>query len=226
MRVLGLIPARGGSKRIPGKNVKLLGGKPLIAWTIESAMRSRYIDRVILSSEDQEIIEVALKLGCEVPFVRPQHLATDEAKTSDVVMHALEEIGAGYDYLVLLQPTSPFRSSEDIDGSISLCIESRAPSVVSVREIRERPDWMCLLDDAGQVRCPLAECGEYAGRMYILNGAVYVVSCQWFLENGAFIADSTRAFKMPWWRSVDVDTMEDWLLAELILDRYLYLLDG
>jgi len=226
MRILGIIPARGGSKRIPGKNVKPLGGKPLIAWTVECALKSRYMDRLILSSEDDEIIKVALALGCEVPFVRPMHLATDEARSSDVVLHAIEEIGGGYDYLVLLQPTSPFRSWEDIDGAISLCVDSQAPSVVSVREARERPDWMCVLDPRGRMSFPYNRGGEPLRRVHILNGAVYVVNCRWFLDNMTFMSESTRAFEMPWWRSVDIDTMEDWLLAEFMLDRFSGLLKG
>src|SRR5690606_9725040 len=123
-KVLGLITARGGSKGIPRKNIKLLGGKPLIAWTIDAALKSRYIDRLILSSDDNEIISIAKSLNCDVPFVRPSELATEISSSMDVVLHALDHVGEFFDFLLLLQPTSPFRTSEDIDAIIESCIKN------------------------------------------------------------------------------------------------------
>src|SRR5262245_25182815 len=120
-RVLGLITARGGSKGVPRKNVRPLGGKPLLAWTIEAARNAPVIDRLILSSDDAEIIEVARAWGCEVPFVRPPELATDTADSVEVVRHALSTLGEDYDYVVLLQPTSPLRTGEDIENCVRLC---------------------------------------------------------------------------------------------------------
>lgn len=122
-KILAIIPARGGSKGLPRKNIRELAGKPLIAWTIEAGRKSKYIDRLIVSSEDFEIIEVAKKYGAEIPFVRPKHLAEDESLGLDPVFHALREL-PGYDIVVLLQPTSPLRLTEDIDACIEQLIDS------------------------------------------------------------------------------------------------------
>src|SRR5262249_46947636 len=120
-RVLAIITARGGSKGLPGKNIIDLGGKPLLAWSIEAAHRARHVDRLILSSEDDDIIAVAKKFGCEVPFRRPREFATDAAMIDPVLTHALDHLDEAFDYLVLLQPTSPLRTAADIDGPIKLC---------------------------------------------------------------------------------------------------------
>ena len=121
--ILAIIPARGGSKGIPRKNIKPLAGKPLIAWTIEEAKKSKYIDRLILSSEDEEIIRIAKKWGCEVPFVRPKEFAEDETSGIEPILHAIETLSEKYDYVCLLQPTSPLRTVNDIDGCIKKCID-------------------------------------------------------------------------------------------------------
>ena len=147
---LAVIIARGGSKGLPGKNLRALGGKPLIAWTIEAAARSRYLDRVVLSSDDAQIIAVARRWGCEVPFVRPAHLAADDVPAVDPLLHAAQFVG-GADYVTLLQPTSPFRTSADIDGCIARCIDSGAPSCVTVAPVRKSPAWMFHLE-ADQLR--------------------------------------------------------------------------
>ena len=135
--ILALIPARGGSKGVKRKNVREVGGKPLIAWTIEAAKASRYIDRLILSSEDRAIIDVATAHGCEAPFVRPAELATDEADAMAVVRHALSALPERYDYLLLLQPTSPMRTANDIDGAIELCINARGAGLHQRLRARE-----------------------------------------------------------------------------------------
>jgi CMP-N,N'-diacetyllegionaminic acid synthase len=117
--ILAIVPARGGSKGVPRKNIRLLAGKPLIAWTIDEAKKSRYIDRLILSSEDDEIIEVAREFGCEIPFKRPDELAQDDTPGIESVIHAINTLEEKYDFVVLLQPTSPLRTVEDIDGLYS-----------------------------------------------------------------------------------------------------------
>jgi CMP-N,N'-diacetyllegionaminic acid synthase len=127
-KVLGLIPARGGSKGVARKNIREVRGKPLIAWTIEEARRSIYLDRLVLSSEDTEIMEIARSFGCEVPFRRPEELAADDTPGIDPVLHALREL-PGFDYVALLQPTSPLRTAEDIDGCIERCVAKRRASV-------------------------------------------------------------------------------------------------
>src|SRR5262245_50403921 len=141
-KILALITARGGSKGLPRKNVLDLAGKPLLAWSVEAARASRYIDRLILSSDDDEIMDVAKQYGCEVPFRRPKDLATDGAPTSPAVVHALDAIGEAFDYVVVLQPTSPLRTAADIDGAIELCHVRRASTCVSMTETSKPSEWM------------------------------------------------------------------------------------
>ena len=140
-RILGLITARGGSKGIPRKNVIDVGGKPLIGWTIDAAKESELLDRVVLSSDDDEIIQVATSMGCEAPFKRSADLSGDAASSADVVKDCLHRM-PGYDYVALLQPTSPLRRTDDIDSAIRMCIDNDAPSCVSVCEAEESPYWM------------------------------------------------------------------------------------
>lgn len=192
---------------------------PLIAWTISATQKSRFLDRCILSSDDEEIIRVARDFGCEVPFVRPASLAGDNATSADVLLHAMESLDTTYDYAVLLQPTSPFRTAEDIDAGIELCVESGAPSVVSVREARVKPEWMCVLDGEKRMRYPCTLDKADVAPLNILNGAVYVVRSGCFAENGLFTTPETRALLMPWEHSIDIDTLEDWLMAEFVLQK-------
>lgn len=220
-RVLGLISARGGSKGLPRKNITNLAGKPLIAWTIEAAKRSRYLDRLVLSSEDSEIIAVARQWGCEVPFIRPAELARDDTPGVEPVLHALGAVGEEFDYVVLLQPTSPLRAPEDIDGSIELCHSRLAPTCVTVTEPDKSPYWMYTLD-GGQRLTPLLSGGTYDRRqdlppVYALNGAVYVADCRWLQENRVFVTQATVAHRMPKARSLDIDTELDLRVCELLM---------
>lgn len=211
--VLAIIPARGGSKGVPRKNIRDLAGKPLIAWTIEEAKKSKYIDRLVLSSDDAEIIRVAQSHGCEAPFVRPAELALDETPGIDPILHALQAL-PGYDYVVLLQPTSPLRSTEDIDGCIARCIAGNANACVTVTQAEQSPYWMYTLGDGGAMQ-PLIRTDEsYARRQdlpeaYILNGAVYVAGSEWLRRHKTFVSDETLAFVMPQERSLDIDTELD-----------------
>lgn len=213
-RILALIAARGGSKGLPRKNVLPIGGKPLIAWSIEAARGSALIDRVVLSSEDAEIIEVARKWGCEVPFVRPAELATDCADSLTVVRHALGALSERYDYLVLLQPTSPLRTSADIDACIQLCADRGATTCVTVCAVDKTPFWMFkqssdnrLLPLFPQAEMPPSR--QQAPPVFQLNGAVYVARVDHIMNGGAFVAVDTVAYEMPKARSTDIDTRED-----------------
>ena len=151
MKVLGIIPARGGSKGMPKKNIRPLLNKPLIAWTIEQALKSKYIDRVVVSTDDPAIARLAKKHGADVPFMRPDKLATDKAKSIDVVSHALLSLPEKYDYVVLLQPTSPLRTADDIDACVKLCMSKGGNSCVSVTESEKNPHWMYSLDRNGRM---------------------------------------------------------------------------
>lgn len=221
--VLAIIPARGGSKEVPRKNIRKIAGKPLIAWTIEEAKKSKYIDRLILSSEDEEIINVAKEWGCEVPFVRPLELAQDDIPGIEPVIHAIEAIHEKYDYVVLLQPTSPLRKVKDIDGCIEFCIQNNAPACVSVVEPDKNPYWMFTIDKKGQLNSFVAVEHLIAKRqdlpkVYALNGAVYLAKRDWLEKNKGFISEKTLAYVMEKEQSLDVDSELDLRCCNLMLN--------
>ena len=223
-KILGVIPARGGSKGLPGKNIRVLAGKPLIAWTIEEAKKSACIDRLILSSENQEIIRVAREWDCEVPFVRPVELAADETPGIEPVLHALEALPESYDYVVVLQPTSPMRTVIDIDNCIRMCMENGMHSCVSVTAVDKSPYWMYKLDESDRL-IPLFPDMSLTPRrqdlpvVHAINGALYVAECSWLKMNKKFIADETIGFVMSKERSIDIDTELDLNFLEFLLSR-------
>ncbi len=217
--VLGIITARGGSKGLPRKNILNLGGKPLLAWTVLAARESAYIDRLILSTNDEEIADTARKWGCEVPFMRPGDLAEDDTSSVDVVLHALQALDETFDYFVLLQPTSPFRKGVDIDGCVELCKQTNAPLCLSVCDVDKSPYWMVSLDDRKCLQ-RILEPSKPASRrqdlpdVYALNGAVYVADVDWFKANKTFLTEDARGYVMPRERSLDIDTEYDFMLAK------------
>lgn len=219
--MLALIPARGGSKGVPGKNVRQVAGKPLIAWTIEAARQAACIDRVVVSSDDAGILDVARAWGAQTPFVRPAELARDETPGIDVVLHALQQL-AGVAWVVLLQPTSPLRTAQDIDAAFALCQERGASACVSVTEAATPPWWMFRMSDEGRLRSFLPE-GERPQRrqdappLYALNGAVYVARADWLRRTRSFLTDETAAYVMPPERSIDIDTPLDLTIAACLL---------
>lgn len=222
-KILAVIPARGGSKGVPGKNIKLVGGKPLIAWMIEAAKKSIHIDRLILSSDDNEIIRVAGNYGCEAPFVRPSDLARDDSSISDVILHVLDKI-LGYDYVALLQPTSPLTLTEDIDGCIEFCISNNSKSTVSVTRPGKSPYWMFKMAEDNKLSALLGE--QYLNRSrqdlpvaYLPTGAVYVSEINCFLENRSFYSDSTTGFEIPRERSIDIDSILDFKIMEAVISE-------
>jgi CMP-N,N'-diacetyllegionaminic acid synthase len=217
-RVLAVIPARGGSKGLPGKNILQAGGKPLLAYSVEAGHLSKYIDRVIVSSDDDAIMNAARACGGDVPFRRPVALANDSATTVDVILHALNEL-PGFDVVIVLQPTSPLRTSEDIDEACRIFERSDAPSCISVSLVEQSPYWMYTLGDNDRLRPLIAE-GTQATRrqdlpaVYTANGAVYIADTGWLRERRTFVGDGTVAYLMPQSRSVDIDTAEDFVLFE------------
>lgn len=217
-KILAIIPARGGSKGVPRKNVRDLAGKPLIAWTIEEAKKSRYIDRLILSSEDDEIIKVATQYGCEVPFKRPLELAQDDTPGIEPVLHAIEQC-PGYDYVVLLQPTSPLRTVEDIDSSIEKLLNSDADFCVSVTEPEKSPYWMYTLENDRMI--PLLSQEELVARrqdlpkVYALNGAIYIAKISCLITTKQFVNQSAICYVMSQEKSQDIDNERDFLICEI-----------
>lgn len=220
MTVLALIPARGGSKGIPRKNVRPIAGKPLIAWTIEAARAARDVDAVVVSTEDGEIAEIARSWGADVPFMRPPELAADDTPGIDPVLHALTMLPA-YDAVLLLQPTSPLRTGADIEGLLALARQQGACSVVSIRETQDHPAWMYRLGSAGELQ-PLLPGEDIARRqdlppVYALNGAMYFAQTAWLRARRGLVGPETIGYPMPTERSVDIDEPLDWRLAEMLL---------
>ncbi|MFU8820519.1 MAG: cytidylyltransferase domain-containing protein [Gammaproteobacteria bacterium] len=223
MSILALIPARGGSKGIPRKNLKPLGGKPLIGWTIEAARQARSIDCVVVSTEDMEIASLALELGVEVPFMRPVELAADETPGIAPVLHALEQL-PDFEWVLLLQPTSPLRTAADIDGIIEFCLGAGCHSAVSVSESASHPYWMYTRAESGRLESLLPEAPSISRRqelpaVYELNGALYFAARDWLLEHRSFVGPGTLGYVMPPERSVDLDTPRDWLRAEYLIEK-------
>lgn len=224
--VLALITARIGSKGIPRKNLAKLGNKPLIVWTIEAACESQMLARIVVSTDDREIRAVAEQHGAEVPFLRPASLAGDSSAHIDVVTHAvgwLENNESKHcDYVLLLQPTSPFRTAIDIDRSIEIAIEKEADCVVGVSESPAHPYLTKRITDKGE----LLDFGDvpsgYLARQalppaYVVNGAIYLIRTEVLLSQNTLFPVRTYAYVMPVERSLDIDTGWDLYLAELIM---------
>lgn len=219
---LGLILARGGSKGLPGKNIRPLAGKPLIAWTIEAARQCPEIDRLVLSTDDHEIATVAQAWGCDVPFLRPAALATDEAKAIDVVFHALAAVGGSFERVVLLQPTSPLRLTGDITACARLCEGADRPAGISVCAAVESPYWMFTLSRDGSLNKIVPDAGLPLRRQelppaFLVNGAVYAAWVPWLRQHSTFLGPGVRAHVMPPERSIDIDTLEDFKTAEQLI---------
>lgn len=223
--VVGIITARGGSKGLPRKNVKLLNGKPLIAWTIETALRSRSLNRVIVSTEDEEIAEISRRSGAEVPFLRPTQLAEDDTPTLPVLQHAVSwlESEEGYvpEVLVTLQPTSPLRRAEHIDQALSLLQQTGADSVVSVCLAEHNPYWMKRLE-GDRVYPFLNDVSNDLRRqdlppVYRVNGAIYVTRSPVLMKENRILGENTRAIVMDAESSIDIDTLLDFKIAEVLL---------
>lgn len=218
-KILAIIPARGGSKGLPRKNIKKLGDKPLIAWSIESAKSCELVDRVILSSEDSEIIEVAKHYGCDVPFIRPPELSDDFTSTNKVIEHALEQI-PGFDWVMILQPTSPFRNSFDISECLKKSIDNNT-SCVSACPTTENPSYM-FFEQNGEF-APVMGWKYLSKRrqdfppFIIPNGAIYACRIDDFLKHKTFYFPGMVFYTMPEERSIDIDTQMDWDSAESYL---------
>lgn len=223
-QVLALIPARGGSKGIPGKNTKELAGKPLIAYTIEAARGCSCLDDVLVSTDSEAIAETARTYGAWVPFLRPEELASDTSKTMDAVLYTLRRLakeGKEYDYVVLLQPTSPLRTSRDIEGAFKLALET-GEDVVAVSEVADSPILMRTCDDKGNLTSLLSG-GSTVRRQdmpkyYRVNGSIYVNRVDSLTEETS-LNDNPVGYVMPRECSVDIDEPVDFAVAEYYLRR-------
>ena len=222
VKVAAVIPARGGSKGVPGKNLRLVAGKSLLLRAIEHCLESKFVSHVIVSSDDSETLDAAAREGVEA-LERPEALSSDEAKSIDVVYHALNETGAGpFDYVVLVQPTSPLRRAVDIDECAKICIQSRADSCVSVVRADQSPHLMYekssdnFLSPFIETDSPLFRRQDLP-QLYLANGAVYFASCDWLAKQNGFVSKDTVAYEMPKSRSIDVDDESDLKMADMLL---------
>jgi len=226
MNVVAIITARGGSKGLPRKNVLPLAGKPLIAWTISAALQSKCFTRIIVSTDDEEIAQVAREWGAEVPFMRPSELAEDDSSHVDVVENAvrwMEDTEKEFpDYIMLLQPTSPLRAAEDINGAIDMSQANDAIAVVSVSEAVNHPYLTKRISYDGTLADYVSNASSDLRRQvlppaYALNGAIYLIRRNAFLEYRILWPTGTYAYVMPPERSIDIDTSWEFHVAELIM---------
>ena len=226
-KILALIPARGGSKGIPKKNIKPLLGKPLIIWTIEQAQKSKYISRVFVSTEDKEIATIAEQGGVEVPFLRPEDLAQDNSQTSDAIIHTLdtfEKMGEYYDIIIVLEPTSPLRKKDDIDNAIETFLHnsSVSDSLVSVGEVHlENPYIMKIIKNNHVV--PLLENKQkfyqrqQLPTIYFPYGVIYLSTVQTIRKYRTFYQEKTIPYKIERWQNYEIDDIYDFYCVETIL---------
>ncbi len=224
-KILALIPARGGSKRLPNKNILDLNGKPLIAWSIDEAKKSKYIDTVLVSTDSQVIYDIAQKHGAYLPFLRPAELALDETRSIDVEIHALNflsDLGDNYDDLIVLQPTSPLRDVNDIDSAIEYYYAKEATSVIGVCEVEHSPLWSNTLDENLSMDNFLDDKYNNSRSQdlppyYRINGAFYMSKVDSVLNNGTFfVKKNIYAYLMTQEHSVDIDTKLDFIIAQAV----------
>lgn len=227
MKILAIIPARGGSKRLPHKNILPLGGKPLIAWTIEAALKSIYITDVIVSTDNKEIASISQKYGAKVPFIRPSDISNDVATSIDVVKHAVnyqkECFCKEYDTIILLQPTSPLRRVEDIDSAIEEMMKRNADSIISMCECEHPPVWSNILpNDFSLTNFDQVEYLNVRSQdiptFYRYNGAIYLSNINRLVRENQFNFDTKSfAYIMPQDRSIDIDSLLDFRFAEVLI---------
>lgn len=209
-KILAIIPARAGSKRCPGKNTRLVLEKPLISWTIEAALQSALIDKILVSSDDSGVLAIASRYENLFVIERPKALATDEATAIDVIVHAIDSVEESFDYGILLQPTSPLRTSQDIDTAITQCLDAGQPTCVSFSELPKPANFYYASNQQGFY--PIND-----DKLYIVNGAIYIFDLKYFSESKQLLNNKTMAYLMPSERSVDIDTELEFELAELLL---------
>lgn len=220
--ILAVIPARGGSKRVKDKNIKKINGKPLIAYTIEEALLSESLNKVVVSTDSEKIAAVSKKFGVDVPFMRPESLAQDESSSADATRHAVEEVesleGKKADCVVLLQPTSPFRKAWHINKAVEKFLEEKANSLFSVSKPSKESRFLVYLENG---KMQFAGSGKQKGKeLFNLNGAIFIHDRKTLFSGGKYpIGKKCVLFEMPERNSVDIDTEEDFLKAEKLAKR-------
>jgi CMP-N,N'-diacetyllegionaminic acid synthase len=228
-KVLAIIPARGGSKGLPGKNIRPLHGKPLIGWPIQAAMRSRYIDRVVVSTDDPQIAAIARECGADVPFLRPAEFALDTSPSSDAVIHAINFCTAedgDYDYIVLLEPTSPLTETADVDNALARLQGSDGLAIVSVSKVESMHPVYCARVGESNFLQPYARESfakpirrQDVDAVYFFDGSLYISDTKKYLEAETFYHERTLPYIVPPWKALEIDTLLDFIKIEAIMQN-------
>ncbi len=226
--MIAIIPARGGSKGIPRKNIKLLGGKPLITYTIEAALQAKSVNRVFVSTEDLEIAEIAKKYGAEIAFMRPKKLATDASSATDVYIYTINQLekilNKKIESFIALLPTSPLRTGSDIDRAVKIFVEKKADSVISVNEAPHPPSWFLKLNENGVLtpffnKTMTMKNRQEEPKAFIPNGAIYVLRTSLIKNKRNYYTNKTYAYNLPSERSIDIDNPIDFAIAEMLINK-------
>ena len=225
---LAIIPARGGSKGLPGKNIKKLHGKPLIAWSIEAGLKSKYLDEVVVSTDYQNITDIAKEYGASVPFLRPDYLASDTATSFDAVKHTIDfykdELKKEFDYIVLLEPTSPLREVGDIDLAIEKLLNSNAESIVGISKTEDQNPAFLINKDKNEYISGYENKDMKVLRrqdindVYFFEGTIYISEINTLLEKETFYHENTIGYEVPKYKSLEIDDMDDFIMVEAIMN--------
>lgn len=230
MRVLFIITARGGSKGVPRKNIKPICGLPLIAFKIMAAQKTKFEKRIIVSTDDEEIADVAREYGAEVPFLRPDYLASDEASSIDVVLHAMnwirENDTTDYDYVCLLEPSSPFTKASDLDMAVELLYKKGADTLLGMKEVEVTRNFINVLDTNGGLSFFYDEMQNIKSARrqdqateYTMNGCMYISRWDYFMENKTFHSKNSLPYIMPEVQSLEIDNMIDYYFACYLVEK-------
>lgn len=228
-RVLAIVPARSGSKGLPGKNLRLLDGRPLVAWPVSVALRAASVDRVIISTDDVAIAEAARNAGADVPFMRPAHLAHDTASSMDVILHALDILasqGQEYEYVILLEPTSPLTEASDVEAALSRlrAAGTAADAIVGICRVEAtHPEYDVRRDRSGLISPYAVQDFKSLRRrqdleeIYFLEGSLYISRVEAFRRYKTFYHERTLGYEVPRWKSLEVDDIFDFIMVEAVV---------
>ena len=226
---LAIIPARGGSKGLPGKNIKALCEKPLIAWSIEAGLKSKHLDEVMVTTDYQNIADVSKQYGASVPFLRPDELASDTATSFDAIKHTIEyyknELNKEFDYIVLLEPTSPLREASDIDKAIEVLLDSDADSIVGIcRTEDQNPAFLVLKNEKSLISGYENKEMKVLRRqdikdVYFFEGTIYISKTNVLLDKKTFYHENTIGYEVPKYKSLEIDDMDDFVMVEAIMEH-------
>lgn len=230
MKILFVVTARGGSKGVPRKNIKMLGGMPLVAYKIIAAQKCKYEKRILVSTDDEEIAQVSRQYGAEVPFMRPAELATDSASSADVVLHAMNWVSENseekYDYVCLLEPSSPFASCRDFDKALELMQDTDADTLLGMKEADVTTAFIHPLDKDGKlsefyyaIKDLKSIRRQDQAKEYTMNGCMYIAKWDYFMKNKLFHSENSMPYIMSEESSIEIDTMLNYELACRIVDK-------